>query len=151
MTSKLSPKPKPVKAKKKRRVKRRPERSVLDAECMGYIKQIVRLRDGGCVTPSPSCGGYLTASHWQKRAKQYTRYDMRNINCQCSNCNGRHNNYTSYYDVFMLKKYGYDVCLELSERASITWKWSIIQLREIRDNLKEELDKLERRSLYVNV
>jgi hypothetical protein len=141
--------PKPVKAKKKKRGKYKPERTRLDNECMEYIKQIVRLRDGACVTPSASCGGYLTASHWQKRAKQYTRYDLRNIWCQCSNHNGRHNHYTSYYDAFMLKKVGYNVCLELAERASVSWKWSIIQLREIRDGLKAELERLERRSIYV--
>jgi hypothetical protein len=142
-------KPKPIKQKKKRGGKTHSERSTLDTECMEYIKMIVRLRDGGCVTLGASCGGYLTASHWQKRGKQYTRYDLRNINCQCSNCNGRHNNYTSYYDAFMLKKYGYDICLELSERASMSWKWSIVQLREIRDGLKAELERLQNRSLYV--
>lgn len=146
----MPPKPKTVKVKKKKRGKYRPERARIDAECMEMIKQIVQLRDGACVTPGASCGGYLTASHWQKRGKQYTRYDLRNVNCQCSNCNGRHNNYTSYYDAFMLKKYGYGVCLELSERASFNgWKWSIIQLREIRDNLKAELERLQNRSLYV--
>jgi hypothetical protein len=144
-------KPKPVKAKKKKRGKYKPERTVLDDECMQMIKQIVRLRDGGCVTPSPSCGGYLTASHWQKRGKQQTRYDLRNINCQCANCNGRHNNFASYYDAYMLKKYGGEVCLELAERASVNaWKWSIVELREIRDSLKSELERLQERTVYID-
>lgn len=123
--------------------KKKTERQTLDSECMKYIKEIVRLRDGGCVTPSPSCGGYLTASHWQKRGKSRTRYDLRNINCQCSNCNQRHNHYTGPYDTYMLKHYGYDVCLELAEAASlVAWKWSVVELCEIRDGLRAEYERL---------
>jgi len=150
MTSKLVAKPKPSKTKKKQRGKHHSERSLLDAECMEYLKHIVRFRDGGCVTPGPSCGGYLTASHWQKRGKQQTRFDLRNVNCQCANCNGRHNDWQSYYDAYMLRKYGGEVCLELADKASYkSWKWSIIELREIRDNLKSELERLLERSLYA--
>jgi hypothetical protein len=132
----MTSKPKPKRQKKT-------DRQKLDAECMEYLKQIVRLRDGGCVTPGPACGGCLTASHWQKRGKQATRYDLRNVNCQCSNCNGRHNNYTSYYDAFMLRRYGEAVCLGIADRASLnSFKWSITELEEIADRLKAEYERL---------
>jgi hypothetical protein len=136
-------KPKPAKESKSKKRHKKTERQLLDVECMELLKQIVRLRDKSCVTPSSSCGGYLTASHWQKRGKQFTRYDLRNVACQCANHNARHNHYTSYYDAYMLRKYGGDVCLELAENASMTWKWSIVELRVIRYNLQKELEKLE--------
>jgi hypothetical protein len=130
--------------KKVKRRKHKPERKQLDDKCMEYLKLIVRLRDKGCVTPGRSCGGYLTASHWQGRSAKHTRYDLRNVNCQCSNCNGRHNHYKSYYDAFMLKKYGLAACIELADKAQETfWIWSIPDLRDICEELKTILSTLE--------
>ena len=44
----------------------------------------------------------------------------------------------------MLRHYGAEVVLELDELAMPTkWKWSIAELREIRDNLKAELERIE--------
>jgi hypothetical protein len=129
--------PKPRKQKKS-------ERKRLDDECMEYLKQIVRLRDKTCVTSSRSCSGYICASHWQKRGKQKTRYSLQNVNAQCQACNQRQNHYTGPYDTYMLKHYGYDVCLELAEGASIiAFKWTIAELREIRDGLKKTLEGYE--------
>lgn len=132
----MPPCPKPKKQKK-------PERKRLDDECMEYLKQIVRLRDKTCVTPSSSCSGYLCASHWQKRGKSKCRYDLRNLNGQCQSCNQRHNHYTGPYDAYMLKHYGYEVCLELAEAASLVkYQHSIPELRDIRDGLKAEYERL---------
>lgn len=127
----MPPCPKPKKQK-------RTERQRLDDECCEYLKQIVRLRDKTCVTPSPSCGGYLCASHWVKRGKKRCKYDLRNVNCQCSNCNQRHNHYTSYYNNYMRHKYGEDVMRELDQMGMLVkYEWSIPELREIRDGLRQ--------------
>jgi hypothetical protein len=136
----MPPKPKPTKQPKQKKRRPKTARQLLDAECMEFLKRIVRLRDQGCVTPDSSCGGYLTASHWQKRGKQLTRYDIRNVNCQCANHNGRHNRYACYYDAYMLQKYGADVCLELAQKASVNaHKWTLPELFNIRDALKSVL------------
>jgi len=122
---------------------KRTERQKLDDDCMELLKQIVRLRDKGCVTPGSSCGGYLTNSHWQVRSAKHTKFDLRNCNCQCQNCNGRHNHYTSYYDAYMLKHYGEAVCIELAERAQETWfKYSITELGNIKIALQSYRDCL---------
>lgn len=135
----MKPKPKPTKRK-------RTERQELDDECMEYIKHIVRLRDKGCVTPG-NCYGYLTASHWQPRACKKTRYDLQNINCQCSSHNIRHNHFQAPYNLYMIKHYGCDICRTISQEASVTgWKWSIDELRQIRDGLKAEYERLNNES-----
>ena len=132
----MPPAPKPKKQKKS-------ERKRLDDECMEYLKQIVRLRDKTCVTPSSSCYGHLTASHWVKRGKGKCRYDLRNVNCQCQGCNGRHNHYASNYNNYMRRKYGEEVMVELDQMGELNgWKWSIPELRDIRDGLKAEYERL---------
>jgi hypothetical protein len=126
-------------------MKHRTERQVIDDQCMELLKQIVRLRDKTCVTPGKSCGGYLCASHWKPRGQKQVKYDLRNVNCQCSNCNQRHNHYTSFYDIYMMRKYGPEVVLELEEKASvILWKWTIPELREILIGLQKVYDDLSR-------
>ena len=129
-------KPKPKKQKS--------ERKALDTECRELLRKIVILRDKGCVTPGPWCYGYLTHSHYHNAGKQRIKYDLRNNNCQCQGCNERHNHYIERYEDYMLRHYGAEVVLELDELAMPTkWKWSITELREIRDNLKAELQRLE--------
>jgi hypothetical protein len=45
----------------------------------------------------------------------------------------------------MLKHYGYDVCLELAEGASVvSYQWTIPELRNIALALKYELELLEK-------
>ena len=123
------------------------ERKKLDDECMELLKYIVRLRDKRCVTHGDSCGGYLTASHWKPRGQKQVRYDLRNVNCQCSNCNQRHNHYTSFYDTYMHDHYGEEVCQELNLKASVVaWKWTIPELWNIRDALKIYYDDLVRQN-----
>lgn len=128
-----------------RQKKYRSERQLLDEECVELLKYIVRLRDKGCVTPHKGCHGYLCASHWKPRGQKQVKYDLRNVNCQCQACNGRHNRYTSFYDTYMHDHYGEDVCKELNEKASVTnFKFTVPELITIRDGLKEYYDELTR-------
>lgn len=140
----MPPKPKPEKQDKKKKRKPKTERQLLDDECMEYIKWIVRWRDKGCVTPGSSCYGQLTASHYHKRGKKKIRYDIeRNIHCQCQGCNLRHNNYQYPYEYYMLTKFTNEDMKQLALDAAEDWKWSIPELREIRDGLKAEYERLK--------
>jgi hypothetical protein len=135
----MIPCPKPTRADKPRKKRPKSERKTLDAECRELLKEIVRLRDGGCVTPGNWCYGYLTHSHYHTALKSRLRYDLRNNNCQCQGCNKRHNTYIEHYEAYMLDHYGLDVVRELDELAKIEhWKWTLPELREIRDGLQTE-------------
>lgn len=141
----MGPKPKPVKQDKPKRKRSRSERAILEDELDELVRQIVYRRDGGCVTPG-GCGGKhaMTVSHYHKRGKMRLRWDLRNCNCQCSTHNGRHNDWPMYYENYMHKRWGSEVVAELAELATIDlWKWTVLELREMRDNLQAELERMK--------
>lgn len=134
-------KPKPEKKAKQKRKLPKSERKILEKKLWDTASLFVRKRDGGCVTCGATEG--LTMSHWIKCGKQRVRYDERNVNCQCSTCNGRHNHWTLYYDNYMLKHYGEKIMLELTELATPkAWKWSVLELREMLVDYENKLASL---------
>ena len=135
-------KPKPERKVKAKRKQSKSERKQLEKKLWNTASLYVRKRDGCCVTCGATEG--LTMSHWIKAGKQRVRYDERNVNCQCSACNNRHNYYTLYYDEYMLKEYGQMVMLDLIELAKGTaWKWSVLDLRRMLAEYEEKLAGLE--------
>jgi hypothetical protein len=107
------------------------ERSVLEKQLWDATARYVKARDKVCVTCHATEG--LTISHWQKAGKQIVRYDTRNTNCQCSACNNAHNNYAYHYDHYMLKHWGAEIMLEITELCANYnhFKWSVPELREM--------------------
>src|SRR3990167_9442226 len=104
--------PKPSKrAKGKKRKTSKSERQLLEKQLWDLCSLYVRARDGKCVTCGTTDG--LTMSHYIKAGKQRIRYDLRNVNAQCSTCNGAHNYWPHYYEGYMRKNYGNDVLDEL--------------------------------------
>jgi len=78
---------------------------------------------GPCVT----CGTWMhwsaaNAGHWIKRQHLATRYDERNVNFQCVQCNlWKHGNLIEY-TFYMQKKYGHSVVIELMRLKRTTVK-----------------------------
>lgn len=133
-------KPKPA-PKSKKAKKRKSPRKVLEKTLWDTASLYIRKRDGICVTCGATEG--LTMSHWIKAAKQRVRYDERNVNCQCSTCNGTHNRWTYFYDKYMLTHYGEKIMLELTELAmGNSWKWSQSDLERMLAEYKEKLEGL---------
>ena len=134
-------KPKPTPKVKTVRRRKSPRKS-LEKELWTTASLYVRKRDGVCVTCGATEG--LTMSHWIKAGKQRVRYDERNVNCQCSTCNNRHNHWTYFYDKYMLTHYGEKIMLELTELAmGKLWKWSQMDLERMLAEYKEKLAGLE--------
>jgi hypothetical protein len=88
---------------------------------------IVRHRDRRCVT----CGGRrnLQCSHFYSRRHLTTRFDLRNCNAMCVDCNRRHNSDPTHYLRFMNERYGSEVVAELDEMRAETRKVSDEDLR----------------------
>jgi hypothetical protein len=99
---------------------------VLDEMCSIYV----RARDGHCVC----CGStyQLQCGHYIKRGKMRLRWDIRNCNCQCRDCNFRHNQYPHFYEGYMRRHYG-DAVLDDLEKLSeySSWKWTLEELQEL--------------------
>jgi len=155
----FNPKPKPpkkeakppkrilVKALADRRKFSRTERSQLESELVTLCSKYVRLRDGNqCVT----CGSQqeLTCSHFIKRAKQIVSYDVEvNLNCQCLTCNGIHNRDESAYMAYLIKKHGLAKVEVLKALNGISYfRWSVIELRDMVEDMKKKLESLYGRS-----
>jgi hypothetical protein len=108
------------------------KRASLMKELDRLTSQIVILRDGDCVTKDKTCSGQLTCSHYYPRGQKKTRFSLVNCNCQCSTHNNRHNHYSSFYEVYMLKTYTTEQLYQLALDASVkSYKWSISDLEAL--------------------
>lgn len=85
----------------------------LVAELDRLTSVIVRRRDRRCVT----CGTArrLQCSHFFSRRHLATRFDLRNCNAMCDDCNRRHNADPGPYLRFMTECYGAEAVEELEE------------------------------------
>jgi hypothetical protein len=85
----------------------------LVAELDRLTSLIVRRRDRRCVT----CGSRRTlqCSHFYSRRHLAVRFDLRNCNAMCVDCNRRHNSDPTHYLRFMNERYGPEVVAELDE------------------------------------
>lgn len=89
----------------------RGSRRWLVAELDRLTSVIVRRRDRRCVT----CGAArnLQCSHFYPRRHLATRFELRNCNAMCADCNRRHNRDPEPYLRFMNERYGAEVVAEL--------------------------------------
>ena len=89
----------------------RGSRRWLVAELDRLVSVIVRGRDRRCVTCGT--GRNLQCSHFYSRRHLATRFDLRNCNAMCAECNRRHNSDPEPYLRFMNERYGAEVVAEL--------------------------------------
>lgn len=124
----MPPTPKPTKQKKQKRKNPKSERKALEKELDRLTSLIVRKRDGFCVT----CGSRdnLQCGHLIKRGRKWTRWDLRNCNCQCASCNIKHNYYPEIYTEWFIGKYGLDLYKSLVAWSQLPVKHSETWLKD---------------------
>ena len=128
------------------------ETSVLKDEIQKLLRQIVILRDGGCILRKvrPNHGEVLQADHLITRANSATYADHRLVVCVCRNCHGwkkwHEREYNALVKTILPKKIVelWDKC-ELdswrpTRKGAYDWKLEILAL-------KKELKKLSTVSL----
>jgi hypothetical protein len=136
--------PKPTKQKRVIKHRGPTEKQYLENRLDTLVSQYVILRDRGCVTPSATCSGSMTCSHYYARGKKRVRFDLTNCNCQCATHNGRHNHFTSYYTKYMLAHYGTKKFAELTNLANTEhWEWTVPELRQMVVDMIELISKTE--------
>lgn len=97
------------------------------------FSRFIRVRDGGrCFT----CGvvksiGNMQAGHYISRSHNATRFDERNVNCQCVGCNIFKRGNTDEYAIRLIDKCGPDILHELNALK-----------KQIRQFTREELASL---------
>ena len=85
----------------------------LVAELDRLTSLVVRRRDHACVTCGDARG--LQCSHFYSRRHLAVRFDLRNCNAMCVDCNRRHNSDPAAYLDFMNSRYGPEAVAELDE------------------------------------
>lgn len=112
-------KPKPVKKgkKQKKTVKKVSSRGALIKRAHSLMRDIVMLRDGGCVCPPPKNGhsAVRQAGHIIRSVKGGSRFSLWNVHEQCKNCNGRHVRDWEVYQEWFIRKFGNERWLLLLE------------------------------------
>lgn len=125
-------------AKCKKLIRAKDIGKVLDRLLNEVVKDIVLLRDGYCVCPSPTTGHgkRRDPGHLISRGKRSVKYDLRNVNEQCDSCNGLHENYPERYNNWFVNKFGVEaynkLCADSDERADL----STVDLEEMLEQLR---------------
>jgi hypothetical protein len=129
---------------------RKPNRKTLIRKLQEAVNLYARLRDcaerGGCNCISCNQWKYfddLDGGHFVKSTSSEVRFDLRNINAQCQQCN-RYlgGNERNYYDG-MRKKWGQDVIDELQSKQYNVKKWSVDELQEMLENVEKMNSELQ--------
>jgi hypothetical protein len=113
------------------------ERQKIENRLDMLCSRIVRNRDSNCIT----CGKRLndsisTAGHYMKRRHHGTRWDLRNLNAQCVQCNISDD--TEAYRKAMENRYGDEITRQIESDARKNIKYSANELKDLYNKLKYE-------------
>jgi hypothetical protein len=113
-------------------------------ETQTIFNKYVRLRDSGlpcisCGKPplKKNCGHYFSSG-----GHSNVRFDEDNCHLQCEHCNTYLSGNLLNYQIGIQKRIGAQKLLELQERAHLTKKWTIDELKEIIEIYKAKVKKL---------
>jgi len=137
----MAAKPKPIKTKKPKRRKVKTPRQLAEIRLDALVKEIVLLRDGGCVCPPPIKGHtqIRTPGHLISRGKESVKWDLMNVHEQCNGCNARHEHYPEIYTNWFISQFGQDRYMELVGRSYKIRKLTLDDLEELEFQLTEIL------------
>jgi hypothetical protein len=149
MVSKLTPRPKPTKVKKKKRGKYISPRKRIEIQLDKVFSEYIKLRDDRkcviCGTDKlPQCGHLIT------RSCSRLRWDPRNAACQCAGHNLQHEYRPEIFTTWFIQTRGLETYNELYQLSQLqNFKWEIEELKSILLELQSKLIGLKERSLYA--
>ncbi len=119
-----------------------------------YFSKYIRLRDALKTTGDIqfakcfTCGRIedikrMDAGHFISRRFNATLFDERNVHAQCTHCNSYIGGSLLEYRRQLIKLYGEGIDIELEDNATKTKKYTIPELEELIDELKEKIRSLE--------
>ena len=101
------------------------------------FSQYIRLRDskeGICTCCTCGTKDFITrmnAGHFQHGKNKETYFDERNVHAQCPRCNLYFNGALDSYTLFIIDKYGREVCDELIEKGRRQKIWKRQELEDL--------------------
>lgn len=138
---KITPCPKPVKAKKVKKVKKVSERKKLDKDCLDLWSDCVIARDKTC----RNCNSdeRLSGHHIRVKQHQATRYNFEvNGLCLCWRCHSLQKFQPEKFNDMIIDIIGQEKYDQAKRLSQPSWKWSLDDLRQIKIHLKRCLNDL---------
>ncbi len=132
----IRPAPKPTKAEKPKRRKKKTARQQLERQLDAIVREIVLKRDGRCVV----CGKVtnLQCGHLITRTKRSVRWDLKNCNVQCAGCNFYHEHNPHPYTNWFINRYGLEEYQRLFAKSEAIGKYTIDELETMLFELTEK-------------
>lgn len=114
-------------------------------EAQTIFNKYVRLRDMGlvCVSCQQPPKKKNAGHYFSQGGHSNVRFDEDNVHLQCEHCNTFLSGNLLNYQIGIQKRIGAQKLLELQERAHVTKKWSIEELKEIIQTYKTKVRELQ--------
>jgi hypothetical protein len=102
-------------------------------EAQTIFNKYIRLRDNGlwCVSCNQMPKKKNAGHYFSQGGHSNVRFDEDNVHLQCEHCNTFLSGNLLNYQIGIQKRIGAQKLLELQERAHLTKKWSVDELKEI--------------------
>jgi hypothetical protein len=113
-------------------------------ETQTIFNKYVRLRDSGlnCISCDKPPKKKNAGHYFSSGGHSNVRFDEDNVHLQCEACNTFLSGNLLNYQIGIQKRIGAQKLLELQERAHVTKKWTIDELKEIIETYKAKVKKL---------
>lgn len=114
-------------------------------EAQTIFNKYIRLRDMGlvCVSCQQPPKKKNAGHYFSQGGHSNVRFDEDNVHLQCEHCNTFLSGNLLNYQIGIQKRIGAQKLLELQERAHVTKKWSIEELKEIIQTYKTKVRELQ--------
>jgi hypothetical protein len=114
-------------------------------ETQTIFNKYIRLRDMGlvCISCQQPPKKKNAGHYFSSGGHSNVRFDEDNVHLQCEACNTFLSGNLLNYQIGIQKKIGAQKLLELQERAHITKKWTIDELKEIIKTYKTKVRQLQ--------
>jgi len=114
-------------------------------EAQTIFNKYVRLRDQGlpCISCNLPPKKKNAGHYYSSGGHSNIRFDEDNVHLQCEACNTFLSGNLLNYQIGIQKKIGAQKLLELQERAHVTKKWTIDELKEIIETYKTKVKEIE--------
>lgn len=114
-------------------------------EAQTIFNKYVRLRDTGlpCISCNLPPKKKNAGHYYSSGGHSNIRFDEDNVHLQCEACNTFLSGNLLNYQIGIQKKIGAQKLLELQERAHVTKKWTIDELKEIIETYKKKVNELQ--------
>ena len=114
-------------------------------EAQTIFNKFVRLRDSGlnCISCNKPPLKKNAGHYFSSGGHSNIRFDEDNVHLQCEHCNTFLSGNLLNYQIEIQKKIGAQKLLELQERAHVTKKWTIDELKEIIKTYKAKVNELQ--------